>query len=121
MFDRKAYMKEYSKKYRLTHPRKHYSEQAARYRKAHPKETALANRKAKLKREYGMTLADYDKMFAEQKGLCKICGDDSLNKRLAVDHDHQTGEVRGLLCGSCNTKLGWYETLRNNITRYLDG
>ncbi len=119
MFDRKTYMKEYNKKYRLTHPRKHYNEKQATYRKKHPERNALCQRKCKLKKNFGITLEDYDRMFAEQKGLCKICGGDTPNKRLAIDHDHKTGKVRGLLCLRCNTKLGWYELMSVNIERYL--
>ena len=47
-------------------------------------------------------------MLAEQNGVCWICGGKSGKKRLAVDHDHKTGEVRGLLCKRCNRMLGYY-------------
>lgn len=59
-----------------------------------------------------MTPDDYYKMYEEQGGVCKICslpetkGRGAKNKRLAVDHDHKTGKVRGLLCGNCNTGIG---------------
>jgi len=57
---------------------------------------------------YGITLDDYNKMFAEQEGKCSICGTHvcSTGRALAVDHDHETGKVRGLLCANCNTALG---------------
>lgn len=57
---------------------------------------------------YGITVQDYNKMFEEQGGRCKICGrhQSVLEKRLNVDHDHVTGNVRSLLCGFCNTALG---------------
>lgn len=52
----------------------------------------------------------YDILFAEQKGRCAICfstilDSDSKDKRLCIDHDHETGEVRGLLCRKCNLGL----------------
>lgn len=50
------------------------------------------------------TAADYDGLSASQGGSCAICG--RAPGKLIVDHDHQTGRVRGLLCGSCNTGLG---------------
>jgi len=70
-------------------------------------------------RRYGVTRADYDKMFAEQGGRCAICGTDDPathtskggDGSFCVDHCHQTGKVRGLLCGYCNTGIG---KLRDN-------
>ena len=62
------------------------------------------------KRTYGISLKDYDKMFQEQGGVCKICnlpGKHKLHDRLCVDHDHITGKVRGLLCDSCNRGIGY--------------
>lgn len=61
-----------------------------------------------LLREYGISLEDYNKMFANQKGCCKICNrhQSELKKILAVDHCHVNKNVRGLLCSSCNTGLG---------------
>ena len=62
-----------------------------------------------LIRNYGITLEQYERMFFEQDGKCAICGNPeshSDKKRLAVDHDHQTGKVRGLLCNKHNRILG---------------
>lgn len=69
------------------------------------------NRNWKYKKQYGITLTDYNIMFVEQKGCCKICGEHQINiaKRLAVDHCHTTGKVRGLLCSSCNKALGIFK------------
>jgi len=57
-----------------------------------------------LMRKYNMTQEDYDKMFAEQNGKCKICGREASTMKipLVVDHDHDTGKPRGLLCSPCN-------------------
>lgn len=55
-------------------------------------------------RLYGLTLDDWDRMVIEQLGCCAICGDAPLE--LHVDHCHETGIVRGLLCVSCNNGLG---------------
>jgi hypothetical protein len=57
-----------------------------------------------LKNEYHITLDDFDRMIVEQSGRCKICG--QADPKLHIDHDHQTGKVRGLLCGPCNRALG---------------
>lgn len=61
-------------------------------------------RKAQLKAKFGITPADYDKMYVDQLGKCGICGthQSDLKKSLAVDHNHETGKIRGLLCNRCN-------------------
>ena len=53
-----------------------------------------------LKHKYGLTLQDYNQMFDRQKGCCDICRrhQSEFSKALAVDHNHETGKVRGLLC-----------------------
>lgn len=55
---------------------------------------------------YGISYQEYMRMWEEQDGCCAICGDFEGNKALAVDHNHETGEVRGLLCQQCNTGIG---------------
>lgn len=65
-------------------------------------------RRAHLLKKYGMAPEDWDRMFAEQNGCCAICGrheDDSVG-RLHVDHCHDTGRIRALLCQACNVTLG---------------
>ena len=60
-----------------------------------------------LKRNYGVTVEQYDAMHTAQSGRCAICGGVNANgKRLAVDHDHETGLIRELLCLSCNLVIG---------------
>ena len=69
------------------------------------KEKHYANQ---LKRLYGLELHEYNLMFTEQKGKCACCGShqNELTKKFAVDHDHDTGLIRGLLCSNCNTAIG---------------
>lgn len=61
-----------------------------------------------LKSDFGITLDDYNKLFIKQNGNCAICGinQSQLKSKLAVDHCHKTGRIRGLLCFNCNTNLG---------------
>jgi hypothetical protein len=73
---------------------------------------ASANRMLLLK--YGISLETYNEMLAKQNGCCAICGTDkpSLNPRFArfqVDHCHETGAIRGLLCHHCNNGLGCFK------------
>lgn len=61
-------------------------------------------------RTYGLTFADYTRMLTAQDGVCVICKGGNGSKRpLCVDHDHETGRIRGLLCIRCNSMLGWFE------------
>ncbi len=71
-----------------------------------------SQRERNLKKDFGISVSDYEEMLAKQNYSCKICGvsaeEEKLrtSKRLAVDHCHTTGRVRGLLCRKCNTGLG---------------
>ena len=77
----------------------------------YPKMKEKGQRNYDLKRFYGITLDDYNRIFIEQTGCCAMCGrhQSEFKKRLAVDHDHKTGKIRGLLCTNCNLKLGILE------------
>jgi len=63
-----------------------------------------------LKYRYNITEEDYKNLFEKQNGKCAICGSKDIGKRdanhLAVDHCHETGKIRGLLCAHCNKALG---------------
>jgi hypothetical protein len=71
-----------------------------------------------IKRNYGLSWGDYTRLLQSQNSLCAICMTPH-HKRLHVDHCHETGRVRGLLCGPCNTALGKYEVRRAEIDAYL--
>lgn len=67
--------------------------------------------KHRIRKLYSMTLAEYDALVIKQNGGCAICGTkpDGSNQqrnRLDIDHNHETGKVRGLLCNNCNQALG---------------
>ena len=78
-----------------------------RFREWH-KEHSEETRDKRMLREYGISLDDYDQLWQAQRGVCAICGktEEENGQRLTVDHNHETGEVRGLLCNSCNLGLG---------------
>lgn len=80
---------------------------------------AKRQKSVRLKSRYGMSTEDYSRLFVEQDGCCAICGRHQFEfeRALAVDHDHKTGRVRGLLCHSCNMGLGAF--YNNDNTRVL--
>src|SRR5690606_20515055 len=69
-----------------------------------------------LKRDYGLTLEEYEAMIKDQNGRCAICNEipkeiprkNGVSWRFAVDHCHESGKVRALLCVRCNTALGHF-------------
>jgi hypothetical protein len=63
-----------------------------------------------LKSKYGITQAEYDIMLSNQNGGCAICFRKPGKRPLHVDHDHSTGQVRGLLCHQCNWYLATVES-----------
>ncbi len=84
-----------------------------------------------LKRKFGITLSEYNKIFKEQNGCCAICNNPEIEldhrdneiRDLAVDHNHITKEVRGLLCGKCNKGIGLLQDsiqLLNSAIVYLN-
>lgn len=98
------------KAHRAAHPVE-YKEAQRRYRAAHRDTLLEREREQNLKRLYGISAAEYEKLLQQQGGRCAICGrtDNGMRhtKNFHVDHNHATGEVRGLLCGPCNGVLGY--------------
>jgi hypothetical protein len=63
----------------------------------------------RLERKYGLTASGYQDMMSRQNGLCALCGQPPQATRLAVDHDHITGKIRGLIHRKCNVGLGMFD------------
>lgn len=81
---------------------------------------SLSARKHNLKRKYdGFTPEQYNEMLAAQNGVCYICKKPPKNRHLAIDHNHQTGQIRKLLCTSCNYNVGVFESKCLQIQTYL--
>lgn len=72
------------------------------------KENSRAVLSSKLKAAFGISLEQYEAIASKQNHCCAICGTPQveLRRKMAVDHDHETGKVRGLLCNNCNVGLG---------------
>lgn len=103
----------------------------AKYLEENKDVVAKRKRSYYLRSTFGITIDEYDLMLEAQQNLCAICREleivadpknpDSM-KRLAVDHDHETGKVRGLLCQRCNMGLGYFrdkDHLLDLAARYL--
>lgn len=85
--------------------REQYLASLRKWRDAHPERN-----RATVCAKYGLTLEDYVRIAAEQDGRCAICRrTPKPGKNLTIDHDHETGAVRALLCVRCNTIVGYHE------------
>ena len=74
-----------------------------------------------LKDRFGLTSKQYWDMHADQEGLCAICGKEQcVGTKLDVDHDHETGKVRALLCRHCNAGIGMLKDSINLVGRALE-
>ena len=130
---RRRYRESHKEELRARHQRRWKSDPAyresiraarRRYRESHKEELRERHRRRwevdpvyrenvraarrRFKVVYGISLEDYDVMLERQNGACAICGRKP-NERLAVDHCHATGTVRGLLCAKCNSGLAFYQ------------
>lgn len=87
-----------------------------KYRQKYREDMQERQRAAKLWINYGMTLEEYEALYRDQGGVCRLCGSGphggpewARKQWLSVDHDHATGRIRGLLCDSCNIALGKFK------------
>ena len=94
----KKQMSEYSKEYIKTE---------------HGQKTRKNNhRKYHLQSTYGITIEIYDNLCKNQNNKCLIC---KREEKLYIDHDHKTGQIRGLLCNNCNTGIGQFKESIDNL------
>lgn len=101
----------------------------AGWRKRNPQRAARSGRNNQLKWKYGISIEEYEEKLKEQNEVCAICFQQetkilgNTKHSYSVDHNHETGQVRGLLCSSCNRGLGLLkdnkETLQSAIS-YLN-
>lgn len=83
--------------------RKEKNESTRRHRHLHDRD----NEDRRMRRRFGMSLEEYEEMSSHQDGKCLVCGGvNSDGAKLAIDHCHVSGRIRGLLCRKCNVALG---------------
>lgn len=99
----KAYARE-----RYAENRSQVLAQRKRRIKENPAEHAQYMRNWRLQNLYGISSDEYDQLLDQQSGKCTICSRPPGKRALNVDHNHETGQVRGLLCHGCNTALGLF-------------
>jgi len=116
-----------NKKYRAAHTeetklknklyRENHKEEIKEYRCSHVEYHRTKRRECHLKHQYNLSQEEYEALVNFQKGVCAICGKEETAvdpryktvRKMAVDHDHETGKVRGLLCSRCNKGIGAME------------
>ncbi len=97
--------------------RKRSKEQTLKYQSAYYLKNPSKRRAYRLNKNYKMSIFDYAKMAEDQDHKCLICKE---NKKLHVDHNHETGKVRGLLCTGCNTGLGSFQENIKSLRAAVD-
>jgi hypothetical protein len=118
---RREYMRKYMRERAGSHANARENSLKNRY-----KRSKSENRDHDLRKLYGLEVEVYLEMFAKQGSVCKICRRPKLvgEREFHVDHDHSTGEIRGILCSHCNVGLGYF---KNDATRlriaaeYIEG
>ena len=102
-------------------------EARTKYRNENKEKFAEVNRKKQLKWRYGITLEEYEEILNKQGGCCAICKtreNGVHGKRRSwnwsVDHCHETGKVRGLLCNQCNRGIGMLGDSKESLQKALD-
>jgi hypothetical protein len=113
MFDRKEYMKEYHRKWYLKN-KKTVIKNNKKYHELNKEKIKVLNQKLHLKNKYSLTFEQYNKILESQNDVCAICKNKEISldsigniRELAVDHNHITGNIRGLLCNKCNRMIGF--------------
>lgn len=104
-----------------------YQKEFTNKRPVRVKKRFLSSRRHNLKRCFGITPEQWDMMYDRQAGICPLCQKklykyDDAETAAAVDHCHETGKVRGLVCWTCNIQLISYHTVETakRLVAYLE-
>lgn len=112
--------KDYYKEHYIKNKEKYIKNQAE-YKKNNIEKYKLYHNKYVMNKRFGISIETYTEMFNRQNGVCAICNlKEKSSKRMAIDHCHKTGKIRGLLCSWCNRAIGLLKDdvnlLKNSIT-----
>ncbi len=117
--------REYNRKYaannldKIMSWKKNNPDKVRQIKRRYYKQTAAKQRELYIRSKYGLSSAQFNSMLDQQSGVCAICED---VPPTAVDHDHDTGRVRGLLCANCNFGIGFLRDsarILNSAVEYL--
>lgn len=90
---------------------------SVKWQNSNKERVKLTSQKYLLKKKFGLSIEEYNKKLDQQNGLCALCNKECKSGRnLAVDHNHKTGKIRGLLCGNCNMGLGSFYEDKNLLS-----
>lgn len=118
-----SHCKSCKSEYMLAYYRRHrekYLKLNKEWAEANPERHAAIERKSRIKHRYGMTLEEHVAMYRSQGGLCAVCGEPIDYNKCCTDHDHCSGEVRGMLCYPCNIFVGYVDTRGHLIPRIVE-
>lgn len=114
--------RERAKEFALENPEKIKKYQKT-WKERHPEKRKVYTRNSRI-RAYGIEPEVYYAMLEKQSHKCAICGEESKQRTMNIDHNHKTGKVRGLLCNGCNLSLGhlekdeWVKKATQYLTKY---
>lgn len=106
----KSERREYEREYYQKNKEK-VKEKSKKWQTINSDKWKLIQRNSRMKKLYDIDINQYNNLMTQQYSGCSICNNpiNNGNRNLSVDHNHKTGEVRGLLCNSCNTGLGYFK------------
>ena len=112
---------EHRKKWKLKNPSK-MMDYKKRWAERNPEKIAFYQWRQHIRRKYKISVEEYNNLFESCQGRCSICNvrQTECKKKLAVDHNHTDGKIRGLLCSQCNVGLGMFNDDPNLLLKAIE-
>jgi hypothetical protein len=114
----KCHLAYFRQHYRKPEVRARWIEHSKEWHQRNPDKAKVSSMRYRLKK-LGLVLEDYQTMLEKCQNKCEICGNEFKEREPQVDHDHKTGNVRGLLCNNCNSLLGFLENNNAPIEKFV--